>query len=107
MPAGLEAEAEAFYGEILGFSVRAKPSSLAERGGRWFENGEVKLHLGVEEGFRPAEKAHPALLVEGLDVLVEALGDAGHPVSWDTELVGVRRCFVADPFGNRIELIDT
>ena len=51
-------------------------------------------------------KAHPALVVEGLDRLVQVLAGAGHPVTWDAELPGVRRCFVADPFGNRIELIE-
>jgi hypothetical protein len=106
MPRDGEAEAEAFYGTILGLSVRPKPEPLAARGGRWFEDGEVKLHLGVEEDFRPMQKAHPALVVEGLDNLVAALAKAGHPVSWDAELETVRRCFVLDPFGNRIELIE-
>jgi catechol 2,3-dioxygenase-like lactoylglutathione lyase family enzyme len=106
MPAGHEAEAERFYGSILGLSVLEKPPVLAARGGRWFGNADLQVHLGVEPGFRPAEKAHPGLVVEGLDRLVEALGAAGHPVEWDTELAGVRRCYVADPFGNRIELIE-
>jgi catechol 2,3-dioxygenase-like lactoylglutathione lyase family enzyme len=106
MPAGMEAEAEAFYGGILGLEVRPKPPVLARRGGCWFENQEVRVHLGVEPGFRPAGKAHPALVIERLDSLVEALADGGHPVTWDKELTGVRRCYVADPFGNRIELIE-
>ncbi|MGA2529373.1 MAG: hypothetical protein ABSG36_09455 [Acidimicrobiales bacterium] len=106
MPPDREAEAEAFYEAILGLGTRAKPAPLAKRGGRWFESGDVKVHLGVEPDFRPAEKAHPALVVEGLDNLAEALGDAGHTVRWDSELTEVRRCFVADPFGNRLELIE-
>jgi catechol 2,3-dioxygenase-like lactoylglutathione lyase family enzyme len=106
MPAGREADAEAFYGRILGLGVLDKPPALAARGGRWFGRGEVQVHLGVEQAFRPAEKAHPALIVEGLDALVAALGAAGHRVEWDNELPGVRRCSTSDPFGNRIEFIE-
>jgi catechol 2,3-dioxygenase-like lactoylglutathione lyase family enzyme len=107
MPAELEADAEAFYGGLLGLEVLEKPPVLAARGGRWFGNADLQVHLGVEPGFRPALKAHPALVVEGLDGLVEALGAAGHPVEWDSEVEGVRRCYLADPFGNRIELIES
>jgi len=106
MPVGLEAEAEAFYGGLLGLGVLEKPPVLATRGGRWFANADVQVHLGAEQGFRPAKKAHPALVVDGLDGLVQGLEVAGYPVKWDTELPGVRRCYVADPFGNRIELIE-
>ena len=106
MPEGREAEAEAFYGAVLGLEVRAKPPVLAARGGRWFSSENVEVHLGVEPDFRPAAKAHLALVVDGIDSLVDALVTAGHPVTWDTELVGARRCYLADPFGNRIELIE-
>jgi catechol 2,3-dioxygenase-like lactoylglutathione lyase family enzyme len=105
MPAGAEAEAEAFYSGVLGFEVLAKPEPLASRGGRWFISGHVQVHLGVEADFRPARKAHPALVVDDFDALVAALDAAG--IEWrpDTELPGVRRCHVNDPFGNRVELI--
>jgi catechol 2,3-dioxygenase-like lactoylglutathione lyase family enzyme len=106
MPPGREPEAEGFYQDILGLERQEKPSPLAARGGCWFSNGKVTLHLGVEESFRPAQKAHPAVLVENLDDLVGALGVAGHGVRFDDELPGVRRCYVDDPFGNRIELIE-
>lgn len=106
MPAGQEAAAEAFYAGMLGFEMLPKPEPLASRGGRWFSCGPVQIHLGVEADFRPARKAHPALVVAGLDELVGILSTAGSGVRWDTELPGVRRCFVDDPFGNRIELIE-
>ncbi|MGO9962681.1 MAG: VOC family protein [Acidimicrobiales bacterium] len=106
MPEGLENQAEAFYGGALGLEVLDKPPVLAGRGGRWFSSGDVKVHLGVEPDFRPSAKAHMALAVEGIDSLVEALATAGHRVTWDTALAAVRRCYVADPFGNRIELIE-
>lgn len=106
MPAGAEAEAEAFYRDVLGFTVLAKPSPLAARGGRWFASGPVQIHLGVEADFRPAHKAHPALRVDGFDDLVARLEERGAPWRADEDLPGVRRLYVSDPFGNRIEVID-
>ncbi|MHB8682015.1 MAG: VOC family protein [Acidimicrobiales bacterium] len=106
MPAGGEDAARAFYETLLGLSEHQKPPVLATRGGCWFSNGDVTLHLGVEEPFVPARKAHPALVVEGLDALVSTLVTAGHGVRFDDDLPGVRRCYAEDPFGNRIELIE-
>jgi catechol 2,3-dioxygenase-like lactoylglutathione lyase family enzyme len=106
MPGGKEEVAATFYADLLGLERKEKPPVLAVRGGCWFSNGSVTLHLGVEEGFRPARKAHPAIIVENLDDLSRTLGLAGHQVRWDDEIAGVRRCYVDDPFGNRIELIE-
>lgn len=105
MPEGAEDEAERFYAGLLGLERQPKPEPLASRGGCWFSNGPVVLHLGVEGDFRPARKAHPALVVDDLDALVATLVEAGVEVRPDTELPGLERCFVDDPFGNRIELI--
>lgn len=105
MPEGAEERATAFYEGLLGLARRSKPPALAVRGGCWFANGSVTLHLGVEARFVPARKAHPALVVDGLDDLVAALEAAGHGVRFDDEMPEVRRCYVDDPFGNRIELI--
>ncbi|MGH9092693.1 MAG: VOC family protein [Acidimicrobiales bacterium] len=106
MPAGGEDRAEAFYSGLLGLVRQPKPEPLASRGGCWFAAGPVVLHLGVDADFRPARKAHPALVVEDLDALVDHLAAAGAMVRPDHDLPGVRRCYVDDPFGNRIELID-
>ncbi len=106
MPRGQEAAARAFYETVLGLEERPKPPVLAARGGCWFSNDQVTLHLGVEDDFRPARKAHPALVVEDLDALCGMLEEAGHGVQFDDEVPGVRRCYVDDPFGNRIELIE-
>jgi catechol 2,3-dioxygenase-like lactoylglutathione lyase family enzyme len=106
MPAGRETEAEAFYRDVLGFDVRPKPPVLAARGGRWFACGEVQVHLGVEEDFRPARKAHPALRITGFDELLRALDARGLAWRPDEELREVRRIYVDDPFGNRLELIE-
>lgn len=110
MPPGGEAAAEGFYTGLLGLPRVPKPPALAVRGGCWFERGAVRLHLGDEADFRPAKKAHPALVVSGYDVLCAKLRAAGvsiRPASGlEAELPGVRRCHVDDPFGNRIELIE-
>jgi catechol 2,3-dioxygenase-like lactoylglutathione lyase family enzyme len=106
MPPGAEEAARAFYAGVLGLAEVPKPAALAPRGGAWFEGGEIRLHLGVEQDFRPARKAHPAFLVEGLDDLVERCRENGHAVTSDEPLEGYRRFHVIDPFGNRIELME-
>lgn len=106
MPAGREAEARAFYTDLLGIPETPKPPHLAKRGGCWFEDGALKLHLGVEAEFRPARKAHPALLVEGLAALRAKLSAAGCRIAEDEPLEGYERIFTDDPFGNRIELME-
>jgi catechol 2,3-dioxygenase-like lactoylglutathione lyase family enzyme len=106
MPAGREDEAAAFYDGVLGLPQQQKPPHLAVRGGCWFGEGRVRIHLGVEQDFRPARKAHPALLVEDLDDLMARLEAAGHEVREEGGLDGFRQRYVDDPFGNRIELLE-
>lgn len=98
--------ARAFYRDLLGLPERPKPPKLAARGGCWFESGEVKIHLGVEQDFRPAKKAHPALLVSELLSLIETLEQAGVVLVDDEPLDGYERVYVHDPFGNRLELLE-
>ncbi len=106
MPAGEEARACDFYAGLLGLAEIAKPAELASRGGAWFSNGAVTLHLGVEQDFRPARKAHPALLVEDITTFVARLEAAGYPITRDVPISGYDRVHVHDPFGNRIELME-
>ena len=106
MPRGCEDEARAFYRDVLGMTEERKPENLARRGGVWFSAGEAQVHLGVENDFRPARKAHPALLVEDLQALLERCRAAGHTIVQDEALPGYDRAYVADPFGNRIELLE-
>lgn len=106
MPAGGEAEARAFYGDLLGIPEIPKPPALAARGGAWFERGTLKIHLGVDRDFRPARKAHAGLLVSGLDALVERLRASGYAIVDDEPLAGYQRVYVNDPFGNRLELME-
>jgi catechol 2,3-dioxygenase-like lactoylglutathione lyase family enzyme len=105
MPAGREDEARAFYAGLLGIPERVKPPHLAARGGCWFENGSLKVHLGVDPAFAPARKAHPAFVVDDLDDLVEKLARAGYRTVEDQPLAGHLRKYVDDPFGNRVELM--
>ncbi len=106
MPAGGETDARAFYEGVLGIPEVPKPANLARRGGCWFQRGTVKIHLGIEADFRPARKAHPALLVEDLDALTIRMEAAGFPAKTDEPLAGYERVYVDDPFGNRIELLE-
>lgn len=107
IPSGSEPVARSFYAGLLGLDEIQRPAELASRfGGMWFQVGPTQLHLGVEAEFHPARKAHPALLVEGLDDLITLLEADGYRTRVAETLSGTRRVFVDDPFGNRIELIE-
>ena len=105
MPPGREDEAEAFYCGVLGFERLRKPPALAARGGCWFARGPVALHLGVEEDFRPARKAHPALVVDDLAALEAALRAAGVEVRPNDDRPPGTGSYADDPFGNRLEFM--
>jgi catechol 2,3-dioxygenase-like lactoylglutathione lyase family enzyme len=104
-PPGCEAEARRFFGGLLGLEELEKPEPLRERGGVWFRIGSQQLHVGVEADFAPARKAHPAFAVRDYDVVRSRLRAAAVEVRDDTAVPGVRRCYLADPWGNRIELV--
>ena len=106
MPEGGEEAARAFYTGLLGITETPKPPHLAKRGGCWFEAGALKVHLGVEKTFQPAKKAHPAFIVENLPALKAKLAAAGAAIRDDEPLEGYDRCYVDDPFGNRLELME-
>lgn len=106
-PKGCEEEARRFFGEWLGMPEIEKPEKLKVRGGCWFEvGGGVQLHVGVEAEFAPAKKAHPAFRVQGAAALRERLLAHGIEVKDNDEIPGVMRFFFADPWGNRVEIID-
>ena len=105
-PPGCEEAARRFFGNALGLEEIEKPEPLRARGGVWFRCGAQQLHIGVEREFSPARKAHPAFQVADYDALLDRLGEAGIETSADESIPGLRRSFVADPFGNRIELLE-
>ncbi|MGW1775137.1 VOC family protein [Streptomyces sp. NPDC002104] len=105
-PPGSEERLRAYYTEVLGMTEIPKPPVLAARGGCWFAAGPVQLHLGTEEEFRPARKAHPGLRVEGIEAYADRLQARGATVVWDDNLPGHRRFYSEDPVGNRIEFLE-
>jgi catechol 2,3-dioxygenase-like lactoylglutathione lyase family enzyme len=104
-PHGSEAATRHFYGEILGLPEIPKPETLAGRGGVWFQIGPQQLHVGIEDPFVPARKAHPAFLVTDLAALRQRIERAGLTVDEDAPLPGSSRFYCADPFGNRLEFL--
>ena len=104
-PPGCEDDARRFFGSLLGLEEVEKPPALRERGGVWFRVGGQQLHVGVDEGHTPARKAHPALAASRYDELLERLRAAGVVLTEDHVIPGVRRCYVTDPWGNRLELV--
>jgi catechol 2,3-dioxygenase-like lactoylglutathione lyase family enzyme len=108
MPAGQEDAARAFYVGVLGFQEVSKPEALVTRGGAWFRNGEINVHLGVDSAFIAAKKAHPAFRCSDYEALLRRLGERGIRVTPDPLPFNNKpHCYVDDPFGNRIEFIAT
>ncbi len=105
-PRGSEDVLRQFYGTVLGMTEVPKPPDLAGRGGVWFRAGGLELHLGVEDGFLPARRAHPGLLVADLPAYVDGLSARGVRVEWDGAFPGYRRCYLYDPHGNRLERLE-
>ena len=104
-PPGCEDAARAFFGDVIGLEEIPKPEALRERGGVWFRIGAQQLHIGAEPDFAPARKAHPAFAVERYDELLARLRAEGVEIAEDQAIPGVRRCYISDPWGNRIELL--
>jgi len=107
-PPGAEAQARRFYGELLGLPEIPKPTGVAATGGAWFRCGAQQLHIGIDREFAPARRAHPGLAVTAakLDAFAARLGAAGCEVRWDTRIPERRRFYVADPWGNRVEITE-
>ncbi|MFF3466016.1 VOC family protein [Streptomyces sp. NPDC001984] len=105
-PPGSEDLLRPFYSGALGMTEIPKPPVLATRGGCWFQAGPVQLHLGIENDFRPAKKAHPGLRVTDIEAYAARLEAHGAPVTWDDDLPGHKRFYCADPVGNRLEFLE-
>ncbi len=112
-PRGGEDAARRFYADGLGLTEVEKPVALQGRGGAWFRAYDglgavaAELHVGVEEPFVPARKAHPAFVVDDLERVADSVSAAGGDVDWgerDT-FAGYQRFHVGDPHGNRVEVL--
>jgi catechol-2,3-dioxygenase len=106
-PPDCEVAARRFYGEIIGLPEVPKPPVLRSRGGVWFQVSGEQLHIGVEQDFQPARKAHPAFATENLNDMATRLQNAGYEITWDEALPEARRFYVNDPWGNRVEFLET
>lgn len=106
IPPGAEDQCRLFWGEVLGMTELEKPPVLAARGGCWFRGGGLEVHLGVEEDFTPALKAHPGILVRSLGDLARRLEEGGHEVTWDDNFPGHDRFYAFDALGNRLEFLE-
>ncbi len=92
---------------MLGLREIEKPNSLKSRGGVWFTiDNDRQVHLGIEDGFSPNKKAHPCFVADDLEGLAESLQANGSPITWDDELLPVRRLYSQDCFGNRLEFVN-
>lgn len=105
-PKDSEAIAKNFFNRILGLQEIEKPEALKKKGGVWFEFGNYQIHIGIEEPFAPAKKAHPAFEIENLEALKAHLTKSNVHFTADTDLPGANRIYIHDPFGNRIELLE-
>ena len=105
-PPGSEDQLRGYYVGILGMTEIRKPPLLAARGGCWFQIGPVQIHVGIEDPFTPAKKAHPALRVTGIHAHAKQIAALGAPVIWDYDLPGHHRYYSHDPVGNRIEFLE-
>jgi catechol 2,3-dioxygenase-like lactoylglutathione lyase family enzyme len=105
-PRGCEEKAREFYGGLLGWTEIPKPEELRKRGGVWFQCGKHQVHIGIEDNFQPAKKAHPAFQVTNLNALREYLIQQGISVKDDESLEGAIRFYIDDPFGNRLEFLE-
>jgi catechol 2,3-dioxygenase-like lactoylglutathione lyase family enzyme len=105
IPAGAEDQCRPFYVDALGLVEVPKPPVLAARGGFWVRADGLEVHLGVEDDFRPARKAHPGILVGDLDALAQRLADHSVDVEWDDNFPGFRRFYAFDSVGNRLEFL--
>lgn len=105
IPAGGEQAARSYYVDVLGLTEVQKPRVLAARGGLWVRADRLEIHLGVENEFRPARKAHPGILVDDIDSFAARVAQRGQEPQWDDNFPGMRRFYLHDCFENRLEFL--
>ncbi len=107
VPTGAEAEARAFYCDVLGLEEIPKPEPLHGRGGLWLQTpAGLPVHIGTEPDFdRMQTKAHVAYEVDDIAQWRERIAAAGCPIDASVPIPGYERFEFRDPFGNRVEMI--
>ncbi len=108
IPKGAEEQGRAFYCGLLGLPEIEKPESLQERGGFWLQVGDRQVHVGTEEGVeRTATKAHLAYEVDDVAAWRERLQEHGISILDAVPIPSYARFEFRDPFGNRVEFLQT
>lgn len=107
-PEGCEQDARNFFTDLLGWVEVPKPEIMRQRGGVWFQCGSHQVHIGVQRDFVPAIKAHPAFAVKNIEELKEYLIQKNVQVIVDDARSdeGIKRFYLQDPFGNRLEFLE-
>jgi catechol 2,3-dioxygenase-like lactoylglutathione lyase family enzyme len=106
VPRSLEDQAKHFYGVVMGMAEVPKPESSRGRGGAWYQLGPLQLHLSLEDGAgENLSKRHVCYIVHDLSEAEERFREAGVEIlPDDVPIPGVRRFYVRDPGGNRLEI---
>ena len=109
MPSDGHAEARRFYGETLGLTPMEPPSTLARGSVAWFRIGETdtEVHVFVDEPSRRGSAAqHLCLQVDDLAAFRDRLAAHNVEIEETIPIHNRPRCFIHDPFGNRIEITE-
>ena len=105
-PPDAEQAAREFYGGLLGLVELEVPVALRDRACCWFQCGALQVHIGTQQNFQPAKKAHPAFLCPDLDALRTRFRERGLSMIEDRDRPGIQRFFAEDPWGNRLEFLE-
>jgi catechol 2,3-dioxygenase-like lactoylglutathione lyase family enzyme len=104
VPQALEAQCLTFYREVLGLAEIEKPEALKPRGGAWFQLPNLQMHVGVDPEASPMSKRHLCFLVSDLAVARAGVVACGVTIEEESGAEGLKRFFIRDPAGNRIEI---
>ena len=108
IPKGAEDKAREFYCGLLGLTEIPKPDELAGRGGFWLAVGNLQLHVGTETGVDPSKsKAHVAYSVDDIGKWRTMLTQRGIEILDGIPIPGMNRFEFRDPFGNRVEFVES
>jgi catechol 2,3-dioxygenase-like lactoylglutathione lyase family enzyme len=108
LPCGAEEQGRQYYCQLLGLPEIEKPDALKGRGGFWLQVGDRQVHVGVEDGVeRSNTKAHLAYHVTDIAVWRETIQEHGFQIITGVPIPGYDRFETRDPFGNRLEFIQT
>lgn len=107
VPRAAEEASKRFYRDVLGLEEIPRPGSSKGRGGAWFRQGSVQVHLSVEDTATQnhSSRRHICYLVASLAEAELRLRNAGVEITPDVRPVdGWTRFYVCDPGANRIEI---